>query len=463
MAKSSAELLADAKAIWQAGVDSVQPQRLLPESLVVYQETLYIDTQVIDLSRIDRIVVVGGGKAGAGMALGLEAALGSRVLQAKKLIGLLSVPEDCVQPTEAIKLVAGRPAGVNEPRPSGVAATQQMLDLVSKMGPRDLCLCLISGGGSALLPAPVQGLSLDDKIALTRLLSQSGATIEQLNAVRKRLSRIKGGGLARHCRAGKLVSLIISDVLGDPLDVIASGPTVPNRQSLEEALQVFEDLSIASNPLVQKIRPLMCESSPTEVGAGVSPEVSPETHTQPSVQNVILANNATAVDAAGVEAERRGYNHAMDCARQSEGPAEEVGRQLAQMAKQMSTQPGPNCLITGGEPTVTLADSSIRGLGGRNQQLVLAALEELNDFERGGCENIALLSGGTDGEDGPTDAAGAMINAEIASKVDRTQITESLRLNDAYHFFDSPGGLLKTGPTNTNVCDIRVVTVEQGE
>jgi hydroxypyruvate reductase len=173
---------------------------------------------------------------------------------------------------------------------------------------------------------------------------------------------------------------------------------------------------------------------------------------------LVIANNATAVDSAGIEAERRGYSHAMLCARRSEGPAEEVGRDLARMALRMRDQPGPDCLITGGEPTVKLADIATRGRGGRNQQLALAALEELGD-SRG----VMLLSGGTDGEDGPTDAAGAWVDEEVIRQANSAGLDaeESLRHNDAYAFFERAGGLYKTGPTGANACDVRVVTVSQ--
>ena len=173
----------------------------------------------------------------------------------------------------------------------------------------------------------------------------------------------------------------------------------------------------------------------------------------------MLANNATAVDAAGIEAERLGYNHAMHCATRSEGAAEDVGSHLASMALRMreATDPRePDCLITGGEPTVRLAPSERRGLGGRNQQLALAALRELGD-----CRDVALLSGGTDGEDGPTDAAGAWVDQRVAASADADAINDALERNDAYRFFEPRAALLKTGPTHTNVCDLRVATVER--
>ncbi|MEM6329926.1 MAG: DUF4147 domain-containing protein [Planctomycetota bacterium] len=447
---SPAKLRADVEQIWRAGVEAVRPERLFADQVDLAGGTLRIADLEVPLERFRRIAVVGGGKAGAGMVRGLEQALGPQLLAAKHVHGLVSVPAPCVGPTQAIRLVAGRPAGVNEPRPEGAAAADQMLRLVAKLTPDDLCICLLSGGGSALLPAPIAGVSLAEKTAVTRLLSAGGATINQLNTVRASISRIKGGGLARACGAGVMVTLIISDVIGDPLEAIASGPTVPCPTGPADALRVFDELGLADEPaaaaVIERLRQL-----PQAAGR--------DTHAPyPAVHNVILANNAVAVDAAGIEAERLGYNHAMHCAAHDEGQAEEVGRRLAEMAVQMRDQPGPDCLITGGEPTVKLAPAGERGRGGRNQQLVLAALAELGD-----CRGVALLSGGTDGEDGPTDAAGGVVDERVARAAQQRgdDLADALRRNDAYPLLDACGGLLRTGPTHTNVCDLRVVAVRQ--
>lgn len=447
MQRSEAQLREDALAIWQAGVAAVDPLRLLPEVVQAEGDQLIIGDAAFELSQIGRIVVVGGGKAGAGMAVGLERALGPRILAEKQVTGLLSVPADCLAPTQAIRLVAGRPAGVNEPRQEGAAAAAEMLDLVADLEPTDLCLCLLSGGGSALLPAPIDGVTLDEKAAVTRLLSAAGADIRQLNCVRKQLSRFKGGGLARACRAAQLVTLIISDVLGDPLDAIASGPTVENPETIDDALRVFTDLGVADHP----------DAAPIIAALGAKPS-GPRDAGRCVVDNQVIANNAMAVDSAGIEAERRGYSHAMDCATDCEGPAEQVGEKLAEMALHMRDTPGPDCLITGGEPTVKLADPSIRGRGGRNQQLTLAALQRLGD-----CHGVALLSGGTDGEDGPTDAAGAWVDAAVVRQAEALGLDadETLRRNDAYTFFEQTSSLLQTGASGTNVCDVRVVVVSQ--
>ncbi len=223
------KLRSDALAIWLSGVAAVRAERLIKQALRVEGPTLLIGRKrevQLDLNRIRRIAVVGAGKAGAGMAAAVEEVLGERLMAEKQLAGWVNVPADCVRPLKRIKLHAARPPGVNEPRPEGVAGTEEILRLAGALGPEDLCLCLISGGGSALMPAPAEGITLQDKLEVTRYLSAAGANIEQLNTVRKQLSRVKGGGLARACRSRTLVALILSDVLGDPLDVIASGPTV---------------------------------------------------------------------------------------------------------------------------------------------------------------------------------------------------------------------------------------------
>jgi len=449
MARTSTELQADAERIWWAGVQAVQPSHLIPATVALEGDELLIGDDPIDLRRIRRIPMVGGGKAAGAMAGALEAVLGERLLAEKHIEGWINVPAGCVVPTRFVHLHTARPAGVNEPRVEGVTGTQRILEVVSSLNTDDLCLCLISGGGSALLPAPADGITLEDKICVARVLSAAGADITQLNLVRSQLSRVKGGGLARACRAGQLVTLIISDVLGDPLDLIASGPTVPSDATARDALDALASLRVAEHPALQSVVRYLRSSAATK-----KPDVKPTAR----ITNLVIANNATAVDAAGCEAERLGYSHAMISATRPEGPAEDVGRHLAEMAQRMRRERGPDCLISGGEPTVKLVDAEHRGRGGRNQQLALAALKELGD-----CEGIALLSGGTDGEDGPTDAAGAIVTPEVVQTARRLNLLPQkyLQRNDAYSFFAESGGLWKTGPTQTNVCDLRVVVTDQ--
>ncbi len=461
MTKRSAEQLrSDVQAIWRAGVAAVDSERLVRENVSVEGGLLRICDQTVSLQDVRKIVVVGAGKAGRGMALGLEQALGEKVAQEKQLAGWLNTPADCTAGERRIHLHPGRPAGRNEPTAAGVLGARRILQLVSSLEADDLCIALISGGGSALLPAPAEGISLAHKQAVTRWLSAAGANIEELNLVRQNLSQIKGGGLARACRAGKLITLIISDVLGDPLDMIASGPTVLTEPRLLAARDVLDRFGAAAEPAILPIRHWLDARA-------ASVESESELHDAPPVnRHFVIGNNAVAVDAAGLEAEKRGYSHAMTSARASEGAAESVGRHLAEMAITMLQHPGPDCLISGGEPTVKLAPADQRGDGGRNQQLVLAALEELqNKRVAAALEGVALLSGGTDGEDGPTNAAGAFIDAASAKESRRRNLSPAsyLERNDAYHFFEPLETLLLTGPTHTNVCDLRVVVVDRVE
>jgi len=451
MRRAPEPLRRDALRIWQAGVDAVRSERLVRDALRVEGRTLVVADEQLSLDAVGRIVVVGAGKAGAGMAAAVEEALGPSLAEEKQLAGWVNVPEDCVRPLGRIHLHGARPAGVNEPTPAGAAGSAEILRLVESLATGDLCLCLISGGGSALMPAPVDAITLDDKLAVTRHLSGAGANIEQLNAVRKQLSRIKGGGLARACRAGRLVSLIISDVLGDPLDVIASGPTVEDSSTPQLALEVLDRFDARA----AGISPAVFEYLRAKQAAEPPKPVCEVTHH-------IIGNNATAVDASGREAERLGYSLSMVSAERSEGAADQIGRHLAGMALKMRDGPGPDCLVSGGEPVVKLIDAAKRGLGGRNQQLALAALEQLADD---GAAGIVLLAGGTDGEDGPTDAAGALFDASILSAARQQGLdpADYLARNDAYRFFEPLDALVKTGPTHTNVCDVRVVVVDRVE
>jgi glycerate 2-kinase len=435
--------------IWWAGLDAVRSDRLVLDNVRVEGPRLTIAHDVFDLRQIRRIAVVGAGKAGAGMAAGLEQAIGPRVASEKQLTGWLNVPADCVRPLAAIHLHAARPAGVNEPTAQGVQGSRAMLDSAGSLSADDLLIALISGGGSALAPLPIEGVTLEDKLAVTRFLSAAGANIQELNTVRKPLSAIKAGGLARACRAGRLVALIISDVLGDPLDVIASGMSVPESSSPREALAVLERFGARS--------------------AGISPRVfdglsrTADARQPPitcKVSNHVIANNATAVNAAAANARTQGFRVESSSANQPEGAAEDVGCELAERAIALRDNGQTDCLISGGEPTVKLSPEGVRGRGGRNQQLVLAAARRLM---LDGAKGITLLSGATDGEDGPTDAAGALVSSRVLAEAGRRGLDadDYLRRNDAYHWFEPLDALFKIGPTDTNVCDLRVVVINR--
>jgi hydroxypyruvate reductase len=382
----------------------------------------------------------------------LEEILGPDLLD-EKVSGWVNVPADCVRPLRKIHLHAARPAGVNEPTAEGVAGALRILEIVASLGPRDLCLVLLSGGGSALLPAPIPELTLADKQAVTRFLMSRGATIQELNGVRKRLSRIKGGGLARALSAGQMRVLIISDVVGDPLDVIASGPTVPDPTTDAEALAILQKYGAAPPRVPQAVLEYLTRAAARPQPPAPFPE---------GVRNTIIGNNAVAVAAAAAKARELGYT-VRSLGSDNQGEANQAGRELAQLCRSLRAgherNVGPVCVLSGGEPVVQLAQTDRPRKGGRNQQLVLAALA---DLWGGGLDGIALLSGGTDGEDGPTDAAGAFLDAEVLRAAAERGLRPEpfLEINNAYPFFEQCGGLLKTGPTHTNVMDLRVALVE---
>ncbi|MGB7345321.1 MAG: DUF4147 domain-containing protein [Pirellulaceae bacterium] len=439
----------DAVSIWNASVDAVRAEPLVQNSVSVTDDRLTIQDRSWDLSRFNRIIIVGAGKAATAMASGLLAALGN----CRPTTGWINVPEGTQSPIESITVHPARPAGVNEPTEAGVEGTRAILSLVESASEGDLCIALISGGGSALLPAPIDGITLADKQVVTRFLSGAGADITQLNTVRKHLSRVKGGGLLSACRAGELITLVLSDVLGDPLDLIASGPTVPDTSSPQDAIAVLDEFD-PGHSLPSSIRDVLVPATPTS-----------ETVTT-NATTLVIGNNRVAVDAAGKNATLLGYETRNESASCCEGEAETIGQAMAdRIAESLrnETTLEPTCHIFGGEPTVKLASNDIRGKGGRNQQLVLAAYLRLREHNLSdeNWSRIFILSGGTDGEDGPTDAAGAFIDAAVHQQIVELNLDghDYLQRNDAYTFFKAVGGLLTTGPTGTNVCDVRVTLV----
>jgi len=445
------DLAADARAIWQAGVEAVRSERLVGRACELREDAWIVCGHRFAGAWHGRVAVVGGGKAGAGMAAAVERALPEPLVR-NRLIGWVNVPADCVRPLDAIHLHAARPAGVNEPTEAGVAGSEQMLRMVASLGKPDVCLVLISGGGSALLPAPVPPITIDDKRAVTRRLMLRGATIDELNTVRKHLSRIKGGGLARASRAGHTIALIISDVVGDRLEIIASGPTSNDTTTCRDALAVLEKYADRPADIPQRVRDyLSAEAARQRV-----PLPFPT-----NVTNHIIGNNATALRAAGRMARQLGYQ-VLSLGSDNQGEANEEGRRLARrcLALRDAAAPAANrrCLISGGEPVVHLTTTEKPGRGGRNQQLVLAALASL---QQEGMARMAILSGGTDGEDGPTDAAGAWADANVLRAATELGVDPRpyLDRNNAYEFFQRAGGLFKTGPTHTNVMDLRVAVV----
>lgn len=431
----------EAIAIWRAGVLAADSQRLVESALRRDGHRLTVGDETIVLDAVGRILVVGAGKAGAGMAAGVEAALGDEVVAAK-VDGWVNVPADCVRTLRKIALHPARPAGLNEPTMDGVFGAEQILQRVTQLGPGDVCLVLISGGGSALLPAPISGVSLADKLTVTRRLAQAGATIQELNAVRTRLSRIKGGGLLRAISAGRVFVLIISDVIGDPLDVIASGPTAPSTGTLDPL------------NVMQRYCPRRTEI-PEVVWEVLERPRQPCPAPRVAAQHLVIGNNQTALDSAKIKALELGYGVQVLGTNQA-GIARDVGEAFAAQCLQiLNNRSGRVCLLSGGEPVVRLTPTDQPRKGGRNQELVLAAGVRLWDDD---LSRLVILSGGTDGEDGPTDAAGAWFDADVRCRAVEAGLNPQrfLAINNTYPFFAQAGGLLITGPTHTNVMDVRV-------
>jgi hydroxypyruvate reductase/glycerate 2-kinase len=442
MAASMSLMRDHARAIWEAALKAVIPQELVREALS--------DASLVkDVRSAPRIIVVGAGKAGAAMSEGVEAALGADITRVE---GIVSVPASCVRPLKRIKLVPGRPAGVNEATPDAVRVTEKILQLLGQAGPNDAALCLISGGGSALLEAPARGIDLAEIQAVTRLLDACGATIAEMNAIRKHLSRVKGGQLAEGFRGKFLHTLIISDVIGDPPEVIASGPTVPDPSTYADALAVLKKYRLEDRV------PVPVRQHLENGAAGQVPETPKRL--AGGRESRIIGNNALALAAAAAAAERLGYG-VLNLGSFIEGESRDVAIALSGVARSIKSKgtplAAPAGLLAGGETTVTLCPD--HGLGGRNQEFVLAAFLHL--AQRLTFKDILVASIGTDGEDGPTDAAGAVADESTWHKAAGLGLDgwACLNRNDAYQFFETTGDLVKTGMTETNVMDVRLFLV----
>ena len=323
------------------------------------------------------------------------------------------------------------------PDAHSLQAGERALKFASSLKEEDTLVCLISGGGSALVTAPY--IPLEDLQALTSMLLASGARIDEINTLRRQLDRIKGGGLAGATRA-RIISLILSDVVGSPLEAIASGPTAPDPTTSEDALRILEKYRLPDRVPLSIIQILESGSS--------LPESQERAPGLVGVQNFIIGDNKLAAQAALEQAQRETF-HAEILSTRLQGEAREVGRELAQRLRaELSIRARPFCLIAGGETTVTIRGD---GKGGRNQELALAAVDQLD-----GLRNVMLISMATDGDDGPTDAAGAVVTGETAQRAQSLGLdaTDHLSRNDAYPFFETLGDLLKTGPTGTNVNDL---------
>jgi glycerate 2-kinase len=440
----AASLRKQALRIFQAALRAADPEQAVLRHLSREGDVLQAGRQRYQLKQFRNIYVIGAGKASGAMAQGVERVLGKRIRG-----GLINVKSADGAKRGRIELnqIELNQAGHPVPDHSGELGAARIAQIAAAADSDDLVICLISGGASALLPLPAEPIMLEQKQETTRLLLACGANIHEINCIRKHISQIKGGQLARLAYPAKVLTLILSDVIGDDLDVIGSGPTVPDRSTFEDARRIIHKYGIGHllpRPVRQRLD-------------GVEGETpKPGDRIFEHVQNLIVGSNRLAVDAAAREAKALGFR-TLVLSTVLEGEAREVARVHAAIAREIrsSGRPlkPPACLISGGETTVTIRG---KGKGGRNQEFALAAAIDI-----AGLKDVLILSAGTDGSDGPTDAAGAITDGATLSRADAAGYEAAKRLadNDSYNFFEALGDLIKTGPTGTNVADIQIVLV----
>jgi len=419
--------------IFQAAVKAAAPAEAVRRSVKLRADTLLAGRQRYPLNAFRNIYVIGAGKAGTQMAQAVERLLGPRITG-----GLVNVR---AQESARLRRVELNASGHPIPDRQGEQGAARIAEIAQRAGPDDLVICLISGGASALMPLPAPPVTLAEKQAATRLLLNCGANIHEINCIRKHISLVKGGGLARLAYPATVLTLILSDVIGDDLDVIGSGPTVADRTTFAEAKAVFDKYVIWNQVPATVRERLTCSALETP---------KPGDPIFAKVQNLIVGSNRLAVDAAAREARSLGFR-TLVLSTQVQGEAREVARVFAAIAREIRATgrplKAPACVIAGGETTVTIRGN---GAGGRNQELALAAAIDI-----AGLKNVVVLSAGTDGADGPTDAAGAI--ADGTSVARGRDADGMLANNDSYHFFEPLGDLIKTGPTGTNVADIQII------
>jgi glycerate 2-kinase len=423
------QLRRDARAILKAALSAADPTAAVVKALRARR----------DLDRYERIFVVGAGKAGGTMARAAEKVLGKRIFA-----GCVNVKDGDTAETKRIELLHG---GHPVPDARGVENTKRIVGLCEQAGARDLVICLLSGGASALTPYPRPPITLAEKQETTKLMLACGANIHELNTLRKHISLFKGGQLAQVAAPAHVLSLILSDVVGDNLDVIGSGPTAPDSSTFANALAVLDKYGLLGRVPVS-VRAVL-ENSQNETP-------KPGDALFRHVENVIVGSNQTSLEAAMVAAKGLGYR-TLILASTIEGETRDVGRMHAAIARQIVLwgQPvrRPACIISGGETTVTIRGE---GKGGRNQEFVLSAAIDI-----AGLEETVILSAGTDGTDGPTDAAGAIADGATVGRSGR-DAARGLAGNDSYPFFAELGDLIITGSTGTNVMDLHLILVGGG-
>lgn len=433
----------DAAAIFRSGVAAVAPYAAVKNSCHIDQDHLIIRDARFPLSAFKRIIVVGFGKATAPMAKAMEDILGDRLS-----CGIAIVKHGHTTELSTINLMeAGHPV----PDENGFTATRALMDMIGQAEKTDLIICLVSGGGSALLVAPVSGISLADKQQTSRVLIDCGAAIQEINTIRKHLSRVKGGGVAAMAFPATLVTLMISDVVGDDPEVIASGPTVPDPTTFADCAAIIHRYHLHDQ---------LPASVLSHLERGFQDELpeTPDSHHRAfhDSRHHIIASNATAVSAAAETARQLGYLPLI-LSSMIEGDTKEAAlfhtaivREIRKTGHPITP---PACILSGGETTVRVTG---QGKGGRNQEFALACVKNIHHLEQ-----VVILSAGTDGNDGPTDAAGAFADTQTFNRALALNLDPDLYLkrNDSYHFFEALEDLFITGPTNTNVMDLRIMLI----
>jgi glycerate 2-kinase len=427
----------DALRIFRAALKAADPAEAVLRHMQLTANVLTAGRKRYGLASFRNVYVIGAGKASAQMALPIERLLGKRITG-----GLVNIKYGHRARLRRIELnECGHPI----PDRNGELGAQRIAEIARQAGPDDLVLCLISGGASALLPLPAPPVTLEEKQETTRLLLHCGANIHELNCVRKHISAVKGGQLAQLAFPATVLALILSDVIGDDLDVIGSGPTVPDRSTFSDARAILAKYGISGKVPAAVRERLNGDASETP---------KPGDKIFVKVQNLIVGSNRLAVDAAAQQARALGY-HTMVLSTFIEGETRDVARVHAAIAKEIRSTGRPvklpACVISGGETTVTIRGS---GVGGRNQEFALAAALDI-----AGLRDIVVLSAGTDGTDGPTDAAGAIVDGGTLARAAARGLDAAAHLanNDSYPFFEELGNLIKTGPTGTNVADVRIM------
>ncbi len=425
-------------------MEAANPKAIVESRVTIEGRTLKIGKLKLDLGKFKHVFVVGGGKASGKMAEALESALGDKITQ-----GIVNVPNDS-EPYKTQKIEL-RKASHPIPDEAGVEGTKEMLALVNQVEEDDLIICLVSGGGSSLMPLPRGDISIADKQMVTNDLLRSGATITEINTVRKHISDFKGGWLAQKAYPATIVNLVLSDVIGDPLEFIASGPTIPDSTTFEDSIAVLRRYGLWSRT------PPPVKSLLSRGRKGLIAETpKPGDKVFRKVYDIIIGNNRLATSAVHKSFQRKGFR-ALTLTSVLQGEAKHVGTVLGSIAEEVVVSgnplPRPCGIIAGGETTVTVSGE---GKGGRNQEIALSAALKIT-----GKDGVAIASYSTDGTDGPTDAAGAIVDGKTIarSKEEEIDARSFLANNDSYNFFSRLGDLILTGPTGTNVNDVSVVVV----